>query len=472
MKNRLSAMILTALIVVAVIWGCSKEDNLNPENQSTTLSSVDFLILNDSIIETEDSLVVKLRFNRMASTDGHIFVKISGNAIHGEHFTTRPATVNGIITLELLKGKQSAQLTILRSGISQTEKAINLILENPTKGFKLGSQVSSSVLLKKKVGTIGSIDFSDVFIHISENESNGFQVNLNLSGSIAHTENVFIEMINPSGIMYGTQYLTNPAAVQNELKLEVVPGTNTVSFKILPVDNNVISGNYEILFKISATTGQLKKGTITELIIRVEEDDHVQSVVKTIAELRNKFSENAGEFWLGDNYYITGIITSGSNVSDNKTAYIQDNTGGIMLRFTIQNFLKLGDKVQINLKGSSGNIINGQKAIFNVHNMLGIKLDENQIVVPEVVSPDQLLSGNYEGKLVRINDVSFTNANGINVFEGNRPITTGTSGAIVTTYPSAQFRNNILPEGKLAVIGIVGDWGHILPRVYPYDIIR
>ena len=464
--TRLLLPSLIALILALGFTGCTKE----PGDDTPDPSSINFLVLSDSIYHTDDSLVVELKLHRQADIDGHVSVRLSGDAVPGQDFTTNPLAVNGIITLEILKGTQSAQFIISRSGPYLTEKTINLSIENPTDGFMLGNQVSSSVKLLKHY--VDSINFSDVFIHISEFESNGYEIEMNLSGSNTQTEQVTVEIINPEGSVYGTHYNTDPAAVQNGLVMDVVPGMTKVSFKIIPVNDNIIRGTYEVLFRISATTGRLQKGTFNELVVRVEEDDHSEAVIHTITELKTKFSEHTGEFWLGDDYFIEGIITSANNVVNNKTAYIQDATGGIMLMFTIQNYLKMGDKVKINLKGGSGNNINGQKAIFGIQDMLGIKLAEDQVVLPEVISFEQLATGNYEGKRVRINNVSFTNANGSNTFKGNWNIMSGTSGSIVTTYSTAPFSNNILPQGNLSVTGIVGDWGRILPQIYTTDIIQ
>jgi hypothetical protein len=471
MKDRLLPLILVSLILGLSLQRCTKDDEPDPGNESP--ASINFLMLGDSIYQTEDSLVVELQLNRKASIDGYVSVKLSGSAVHGQDFTTSPEAVNGILILELHKEMQSAKFTVFRSDPLQVEKTLNLVLENPAEGFQLGNQSASFIkLLKQEPEPAGTINFSDIFIHISESEPNGFEIGLNLSSPITNTEQLFIDVISPEGFSYGTHFFTNPGAIQNELKLEVIPGVTVISFTIFPVEDDQVLGTYEVLFRINTTTGQLQKGAITELVVRVEEDDNEPQVINTIAELRNMFSEFEGEFWLADDYYIEGIITSGSNVIDDKTAYIQDETGGIMLRFTIKNFLKLGDKVRINLGKGSGKYINDQKAITDVHDMLGIKLGENQFVAPEVITLDQLTTGVYEGKRIRINDVSFPGADGNVIFNGNRQISGGSAGAIVTTYSTAPFRNYILPQGKLSLIGIVGDWGHILPQAYSVDIIR
>jgi hypothetical protein len=266
MISKLIIPLLITLILGIGFQGCT--ENLNEPLDPSTVS---FLALSDSLDYSVDSLVVHVKLNRRAGVDGHISIRLSGDAVYGRDFTTRPEAVNGVITLEILKEMQTAQFTLFRSGVYQTEKNINLVLENPTDGFILGNQVSSSVKLLKHF--VDSINFSDVFIHISEFEINGYEIEMNLSGSVTHTEQVTIEIINPEGSLYGTHFNTNPAAANNELVLDVVPGMKKLSFKIIPVNDNIIRGTYEVLFRISATTGRLQTGTFNELIVRVQEDD-------------------------------------------------------------------------------------------------------------------------------------------------------------------------------------------------------
>lgn len=472
MKAKLLVQVLILPVMVTIFSACSKEDDPEPGNETPAPSKVEFLKVNDTLDLTDDSLVVQLKFDRLASVDGHISVRFTGDAVHGLDFTTRPQSTNGIITLALLKEAPMVEFTVFRTGPLQAERTLNLVLENPTEGFELGTRHESTVMLKKHPDQDVTVDFAEEMINITESVSDGFEIILNLIGSLLHTENVLIEVTSSQDFIYGTHFLTDPVAVQNELILDAIPGADTVSFKIIPVDDNLVLGSYEVMFSLHSTTGQLKKGTNTEFVVRIEEDDNNQVEVHTIAELRNMFNEFEGEFWLGLDYFIEGVITSGSNVANNKTAYIQDNTGGIMLMFTVQNYLKLGDKVRINLEGGTGTTINDQKAIIDIHDMLGIKLAQNQVVIPEVVTPEQVGSGEYEGMRVRIDDAYFPEADGTNVFAGSWVIKQGDSSAAVATYQWAPFSNYVLPEGNVSVIGIVGDWGRIMPQVYSHDIIR
>ncbi len=466
MKVKLPAQIMFFMIFSLIVYSCKDSDS---DLVNNTL--INFRVTNDSINASSDSLLVQVELDQKAPVDGQIRILLSGNAAHAIDFSTKPAAVNGIITLDLPKETQKAEFTIFRSTGLSAERTIALALETSSRGFITGEKSAAFVKLHKTLTVTDSINFSDVFIHISENEPQGYEVGLTLKGSLTQPEQAVIEIVNPSGIEYGTSYTTTPAAVQNELKLDITPGTKNLSFKILPVNDSKVKGNYELLFRIKSTTGHLVNGSIHEVTVRVEEDDKQQADVHSIADLKKIFGEHEGEFWIPKDYFIEGIITSGSNVIDEKTAYIQDSTGGIMLRFTIKNKLQLGDKVRLNLKNASGNIVNDQKAIFNISDMSGTKLGEKLSVMPVVITLQQLASGNYKGTRVKINDVRFSQANGVLTFEGNRQIVNGSASAAVTTYATATFKNSIVPEGLFSVTGIAGDWGRILPQLYT-DIFK
>lgn len=466
MNTKLPALIMSFMITGLITFSCKDSETLNnPLNNS----SINFSVSKDTMLSNRDSLTVQVEINTKALVKGSVNIKLSGDAAVNTDYITKPEAVKGVVTLNLLKESQKAQLLIIRSSPRQTEKTINLTLENPSSGFVLGNISSASIKLMKEI--VDSINFSDSFIHISETDTQGYDIALTLGGSVTQTEHVNIEIINPTGIEYGTHYSTNIAAVQNVLKLDVTPGTKTLSFKIIPVNNQVVSGNYELAFRIGSTTGQLRKGIHSELKVRVEEDDK-NIAIHSIAELRNLFKDYNDEFFLPNDYFIEGIITSGTNVADEKIAYIQDTTAGIMLRFTLPKVLKLGDKVRLNLKGASGNYVNDQKAFYNITDLHGVKVDENQAVMPIDITIEQFASGNYEGKRVRINNVQFSQANGPLTFQGVRQITNGSQAMSITTFATAPFSNTIVPSGKFSVTGIAGDWGRILPQVYNTDIVK
>lgn len=464
--------IIEYLIVLSYLgWflnSCNEEQQEPSEN-----FRINFAVVSDSILPSEDSLRVELTFDKKTNTSGQILIRLSGDAVHTTDFRTKPEAVNGVITLNNIeKDAQKAELVIVRAADFFYDKTIQLVLESPSQGFVIGDKPSASVKILKNKEITDSINFTDVFIHISENEPQAYQINLKLNGTLTQTEQVVIGIINPEGVEYATRYSTQVAAVSNQLMLEVLPGEQTVSFKILPVNDNAVLGTYELKFTIKEVTGQLRKGAVNELTVKVEEDDIAQAEINSVADLKTMFDTHQGDFWITDDYFIEGVITSGNNVADTKTAYIQDNTGGIMLQFTLSNMLQLGDKVRLNLKNATGSVVNGQKSITTLADRAGVKLGSNITVSPEIITLTQLATGNYEGKRVKIEGVQFKQANGSLTFEGNVQISAESLVGVVTTHASATFSKTPLPAGTFSVTGIVGDWGNLLPQVYETDIVK
>ena len=471
MKTNFFTSLSIALFLGVGMMGCSQEDDMT-RGGGPSVSSIDFLHESLTIEQVGDSVQVPLKLERVSTTAGFVLVRLSGDAVYGVDYVTRPAAENGVIKVEFIKDLHSIPFRILRaySGAAAEEKTIFLTLENPSQGYRLGSNVSSSIKLNK-VTEGAHVNFAEELVHLSESEPDGYQLELGITGAIFQSEQVTVQIVAPAGITYGTHFSTLPAQFLNVLQLDVQPGSAKQVITIYPVDDNVLLGTYDLKFRIVGTTGNLEPGTHSQLTVRIEENDDAAVYINSIAELRSKYDEHSGGWWLPHDYFVEGVITSKLNVNDARTAYIQDETGGIMISFTSENMLHLGDKVRLNLKGGTGSIVNEQKSITGVADRLGVRLAEGIYVAPAVITPAQLATGAYEGQRVRMLEVAFTEADGAMTFEGNRAITSNGSGAIVTTYASAGFGHHILPQGIVAVTGIVGDWGRILPQEIT-DIVK
>ncbi|WP_339787021.1 DUF5689 domain-containing protein [uncultured Imperialibacter sp.] len=473
MKTHFLKSFFYAVAIGATLFGCSKDDDQEP---GPVAVSVEFLNTTHNIAEVGDSVQVVVALSADAPSDGTVFIKLFGNAVYGEDFFTKPAAVNGVVRMDFQEVMRTNIFTVhrLKNDDKRDESTITLTLANVSQGYLIGSKATSNVkLLELPEEPAGArINFEDVFLHLSEYEENGYAVNLKLTNPLTEKETVTLVIDAPDGRNYGTHFTTVPVAVQNKIEIEVLPGASAVQFTIFPADDALVLGTYDMTFSIDATTGRLEKGEILQLAVRIEENDKEPiSEVHSIAELRNYFDEFDGQFWMSTDYFIEGVITSGENVLDNRTVYIQDETGGIMLRFSVRNFLKTGDRVRINLKNATGNIYNGQKGMIDVHHMLGQVLQHNQTMAPKVITFEQLHTGNYAGMRVTVSGATFREADGVRTFEGSWGLISETSGAIVTTYSHAYFSSHLLPRGTVSVTGIVGDWGRILPQG-AQDILR
>ena len=73
--------------------------------------------------------------------------------------------------------------------------------------------------------------------------------------------------------MYGEHFITEPPVNDDKLRLVIPAGTNVVSFKVVPIDNAIITGEHQIEFKISQTSSNIRKGTKLTESFRISDDE-------------------------------------------------------------------------------------------------------------------------------------------------------------------------------------------------------
>ncbi|PJJ85016.1 HmuY family protein [Mucilaginibacter auburnensis] len=95
---------------------------------------------------------------------------------------------------------------------------------------------------------------TDAFINIS--------LNLNRATDVAIP--VVVDL-TASGVTYGTEFTTEPAATTNMLNLTIPAGSNAVSFKVIKKDDIFLQGNESLTFKVKSAGAPVVLGTTTEL---------------------------------------------------------------------------------------------------------------------------------------------------------------------------------------------------------------
>jgi hypothetical protein len=183
----------------------------------------------------------------------------------------------------------------------------------------------------------------------------------------------------------------------------------------------------------------------------------------TIADLRALYTGTAIRF--SNNETVFATVTA-DEVSGNlyKNVYIQDPTGAINMRLMTSGGLYTGDSLRINLSGTVLSSYNGMLQLDSVdadNNI--VKQATGRFIQPEVVTLD-MLNGNYQSKLVRINNVQFiaadtasTYADAINQSSQNRTIADCSANImIVRTSGYANFAGSPVPNGNGSITAIVG----------------
>lgn len=86
------------------------------------------------------------------------------------------------------------------------------------------------------------------------------EIKLTLVRAVSAATNVTIA-IQESGLAYGTQYTTTPAATAGQLTLTIPANSNAASFKVTKKDNVFLNGTENLTFKISSAAAPVVVGT-------------------------------------------------------------------------------------------------------------------------------------------------------------------------------------------------------------------
>jgi hypothetical protein len=173
---------------------------------------------------------------------------------------------------------------------------------------------------------------------------------------------------------------------------------------------------------------------------------------------------------------IQGIVTSSNPQVNTNNIWVQDATGGIVVRFANanNNTIARGDEVIVQLDGGEFTEFSGLLQIQNAANANVTVVDNNNALPsPEVITVSQLNTGVYEGKLVRINDVAFTTADGVATMSGTKTVSNGTTTTNVRTESGAPHASSVMPYGFGTITGLASENGgavQIIPIVFADDV--
>ncbi len=138
------------------------------------------------------------------------------------------------------------------------------------KTFTLLALVASSLLLACSTEEVSLPDNLAQF----EASEQGIESNVSTStikvkfSRAVETATTVLIQLTPTGLTYGTEFTTNPAAVSNQISLSVPAGSTETSFVLTKNTASFFSGSEKIVFKISSVTTPALLGTVTELSVK------------------------------------------------------------------------------------------------------------------------------------------------------------------------------------------------------------
>jgi len=286
------------------------------------------------------------------------------------------------------------------------------------------------------------------------------------TGKAVTIENV--QFKTPTGKFNGTSSNANGSKpLQDCQGNEIIcftSSTSPISNEDLPAGNGTVEG----VISIFGTTVQISFNSVPQMPNQrctIGTPPPPAATLETIANVRalhptgNTPGSNGSNFTISQSIKIRGVVTSNRATAslEPRSIYFQDASGAIVVRFAADHTYDLGDELEIVITGETLSKFNGLLQV-SATAANTTKLGNVALPAPQVITMEQLVIGNFEGRLVRINGVNFTEANGTLTYgpNANRTISNGTANSRVFTRTAATFSTNILPSGTFDIIGLAG----------------
>lgn len=431
--------VLALLALLLIIASCQ-----NTDDASTIPAIAQFTQPTLNFPENDGQHEISLSLNIPASSDGQIILSVSALSI--SCFVTDPATQMGQIKLPVKKGQAlvSFNLSPVDNTILDGCKVIKLSIASVSSGIHKGSTGELVISVDDNEAPVNA-SFETTDLSTRENDPSGGQIDVTLA-SPAPADGVLVLRID-SQSKYGTEYVTEPAAVNGQIVLPVMKGATSTAIRIYPINNNVFTADRHISLELIDATGGLRVGDNRSFQCTITDDDG-QSI-STIASVRSLLS---GDGVLLHDMRIEGVVTSISNVSGGRIV-VQDESAALQIQLLATNTLTRGDVVMLNLDHG---LLHLQLGVLEVKDVAQFeKLGVETLRIFKYSIEDLLHSGkDIQSQTVQLSGVYFTQADGSLTFLGDHTVTDGIITITVRTISDAGFGDQRVPLGLLNITGI------------------
>lgn len=187
--------------------------------------------------------------------------------------------------------------------------------------------------------------------------------------------------------------------------------------------------------------------------------------IYTISQLRQMYADS-GAYQFHNDASVYGVVTmdeSSGNIY--KSAYIQDAGDAVNLHLNQTGGLRVGDSIRVYLKEVILSEYKGMFQLDNVKNDSSIVILANQkYIEPKVVTISDLLAGQYQAQLIKLNNVQFAKSDLSKTWSDAGAATSRTledcnsNQVDVRTSNYANFASDTLPQGNGSLIAIAGTY--------------
>ncbi|MCB0585813.1 MAG: hypothetical protein KDD06_10885 [Phaeodactylibacter sp.] len=156
---------------------------------------------------------------------------------------------------------------------------------------------------------------------------------------------------------------------------------------------------------------------------------------------------------------IRGVVVSDKdNVNwADRNLVVQDESGGIVVRFASPHNFALGEEIEINISGQELSEYNGLLQVNNVPNSNAISYGPGAMPDPRAATIEEVLNNAeaWESTLVKISNVSCPDGG---TYSGSKTLDDGTGTIVLFTRSQATFANDNVPTGAFTLTAVVSQF--------------
>lgn len=465
MKNTMNLLHLVrntgaAFLAALLLAACSKNDIITPppvRPGEPATPKIQFVSDAVSLSENGHEITVELVTTGPVNRNETIELVINNlSAVYGRDYVTTPAAENGRIRLSIAAGASRAQLQI---------SPVNNNTRDPQRNFSLGLQTQGTSLIPEGRTSLqvvladdegpGSVSFTNTAQQASENEAQEQLIPVRFTPAAA--ANGVLELrLQPGSAVHGQHFTLTPAPVNNLLRIPVTAGQTETFVRLRAVNDAIYNEDRQFRLQLATLPDGMEAGSIRETVFTLRNDDPAPVPTTPIGQLRSQFQGGELLFWI--DLTIQGVVTSTRDNFPGNVAYVEDESGGMALRFSTNHSLQPGERVSVQLQGAAMREVNGILEIQGLAVSSVQKISTEIFFIPEM-SLAQLYASpvSQEGRLITLSGGRFPEANGFITLLGDRTLFDGTRSVTVRTEPFANFRNQVLPAGPVSVTGILAE---------------
>jgi len=256
-----------SLLFLAFFWIACEEDT----QQVIVPSTAQFESSQLSLSENAEKSTVKILLNSAARKSGELTIQLTAN--DANLVTTEPAAVGGVLKLPVTVGQSVITFDVLpvNNHLLDGNKTISFTITSISEGFLVGPAKQLAATLVDDE-TPAQASFMLNLGTIGENITTGSTIIINLSHAATGTGAVRISFQSEKAV-YGTHFITEPAASNGLLTLPVAVGIDHLEFKVLPVNDELFNGDRTITYHIADVEGAVTKGQNVLHELKITDDE-------------------------------------------------------------------------------------------------------------------------------------------------------------------------------------------------------